>query len=388
MSKATGTIRKMVKRLMTAWLIPGAGLLWTNGAHATVCLGKFLLDLPDDVEIALPTHDYMIWTNPGANWNNHANYVFIDEAKTPGKMGIEDRERSRETQATYSTQYIGGKELISGREMSRQEFAKFKVQAYTQTRETILLSGGEADYRMQQLDFKEHAGTDSFAIFNRLYLWRGGRIFAWPYREWEDAETAQWVAFVDKNLSARRMDEIPAKNGVCLNMGFIEDGDLALTPRKVAVTFRWKSHPEVEIFFSDKSVGAGRMQTDASSGLKDFWMSYYDGALKRPYLLYDQKQRGAGFPEHMLGGIPGRESRVEINYQDGKIDYGYVVYAAGEVKDKPDRSDLMLYVIRNASRAKGTPMGKDEFMAFADKIAASVRRRVVPPAAELRGKNE
>ena len=373
-----------VRRMMAVMLISGS--LWTNGAYAAVCVGKFLLDLPADVDVALPKHDYMIWTNPNANASNHANYVLIDETKTPAKNGSEAQ---RETTVWGSNQGIAHKELISGREMSRQEFAQFKIQAFRQTKESILISGSlPEDDRVKKLDFEKNTGTDSFAINHRLYLWRGGRIFAAAYGDWQAADTVQWAVLLDKKLSARRMDEVPAKNGLCLNMGFIEEGRLALAPSLIAVTFRWKSHPEVEIFFRDESMAANEAQTDVNAELVDFWESYYQENVNKRRLLNSPVPGVVAFPERMLGGIKGRESRIETIYEDGKTDYGYLVYAAGEVKDKPDRSDLMLYVIRNASRAKGTPMGKDEFMAFADKIAASVRRRVVPPAAELRGKNE
>ena len=62
-----------------------------------------------------------------------------------------------------------------------------------------------------------------------------------------------------------------------------------------------------------------------------------------------------------------------------RLDYGYMAYYKGD-PDKPGEPDLMLSVIRTASRAieaGKTPVTQEELYAMAKKIAASLKRSEV-----------
>lgn len=76
-----------------------------------------------------------------------------------------------------------------------------------------------------------------------------------------------------------------------------------------------------------------------------------------------------------------RSTRVKREILEGKyrLDYGYMAYYKGD-PDKPGEPDLMLSVIRTASRAieaGKTPVTQEELYAMAKKIAASLKRREV-----------
>ena len=102
-------------------------------------------------------------------------------------------------------------------------------------------------------------------------------------------------------------------------------------------------------------------------------------------MLWDQQTRSSkkidlafpGYRSIKLAERSGTASFVEITRKDGSLDYGYAAVVNGDHTAKTDAPQLMLYVIRNASRAKGKPISKSELKDMAYKIAASIKRREV-----------
>jgi hypothetical protein len=81
-----------------------------------------------------------------------------------------------------------------------------------------------------------------------------------------------------------------------------------------------------------------------------------------------------------LAGYSGLASFMQLAREDGSVDYGYLAIVRGDPDAKEDTPDLMLYIIRNADRARAKgqePIGKQAFIEMAEAIAASVKRRPV-----------
>jgi hypothetical protein len=77
-----------------------------------------------------------------------------------------------------------------------------------------------------------------------------------------------------------------------------------------------------------------------------------------------------------LDGRDGIFSFARIVHEESNNeDFAYVAYVNNDTKAATDSPGLMLYVLRNSARAKGTPVTKSELKDMAEKIAASIKRR-------------
>jgi hypothetical protein len=81
-----------------------------------------------------------------------------------------------------------------------------------------------------------------------------------------------------------------------------------------------------------------------------------------------------------LAGYNGLASFMQLTRDDGGVEYGYLAIVRGDPDAREDTPDLMLYMIRNAERARAKgqePISKEAFIEMAETIAASVKRRPV-----------
>ena len=137
------------------------------------------------------------------------------------------------------------------------------------------------------------------------------------------------------------------------------------------LAFRPKDHPDVTILLADaSSSGVAESRADPRRRIDEFWSQY--GKVKSVW--------SSPYREIEFAGRGGLASFVTIERSDGAQDYGFVAIAA----DAADRGgpDLMLYVIRDAKRAKAKgiePLDRDGLLKMAHAIAASVRRRATAP---------
>lgn len=170
-------------------------------------------------------------------------------------------------------------------------------------------------------------------------------------------------------LSARRPYEVPAGDGVCLPGIFIWDlgSDYG---RRIGVTFRLKEHPDVTVYFLDRSIGSPQMTPKQES---DF--VWRNGAIGKKVRL-----RG---PLHYrpvkIADSQGITSFATVTRYDGSTDYAYLAVVHDEsdaiIVDTPY---LELLVERTAKNAKGVPpVSGDQLEDIAKAIAASVKRRPV-----------
>ena len=196
-------------------------------------------------------------------------------------------------------------------------------------------------------------------------------------------ETKELNGLVDqflKRFKARVLFEIPSETGLCIPFGFIadEDKNKGKKGRNVVVNFRLRNHPEIEIYFSDQTVGMppgyrrGDIDLDVRRKLKEFWKDHSDKKLKHEDGFED------GFRAVKLAGREGLATFFEIIRDDNSVDYAYAAYVKGDQAAGNPTPNLMLSVIRKAAYAHmrgAAPMNKKNLLKLAERIVASVHLR-------------
>jgi hypothetical protein len=170
-------------------------------------------------------------------------------------------------------------------------------------------------------------------------------------------------------LKFREVGSIPREAGDCLPYLFIRKEKIEV--RKIGVTFRLESHPDVTIFILDD---ASRAKANLASRQKNEFVWKYSGLGTQVKLDHDP------LPFHTveLDGRRGVSSFGKITPDDGTTDYCYLVTVQGDPNAAVDTPGLTLLVQRTAKYAKGNrPVSKNEFKQFANDIAASIKRRPI-----------
>ncbi|MGT2472732.1 T6SS immunity protein Tli4 family protein [Paraburkholderia terrae] len=162
---------------------------------------------------------------------------------------------------------------------------------------------------------------------------------------------------------------MPHGTGACLPGIFIASS-AADDFSNIGVTFRLKEHPDVTIFFADRT--AGDLSKMTSKQRNEFvWTS---DAVGRVIHLHGPLR----YRPTLMAGRLGTASFATVTRYDGATDYAYLVTIQGDPKASVDTPDLELLVERTAKYAKGMPpVSGDELEQIAKAIAASVTRRPV-----------
>ena len=346
----------------------------------TECVGYYQLALPGEVEVAL--------TNPDASesWGTTgADYHFTDGSR-----------------AVDSRLYIGniGDLLLVSSLQPPDAFnrVKRKAEIGTEKYKKKLIAGGRSDAVKRIRPYPvsmpntfgwlyDGSGGD---IYSRNYssggadihMQRGGRIYFYGFQLPGSPKKESGALLVDqfiKRFRTRDLFEIPPETGLCIPYGFIATDD-GKKGRSIAITFRLKAHPDVDIFFSDirakipYKIDDKTLHDETKKEIEDFWS---DSSNIRDYkqVVLDQPK----FRVIELAGQPGYATLGTITRLYDDTDFGYVAYAQGNYdaeKKEKNTQNLMLYVIRTAAHTRGTPMSKKELLKLAEQIAASVKRRV------------
>ncbi|MDB5802379.1 MAG: hypothetical protein JWL63_3318 [Rhodocyclales bacterium] len=334
-------------------------VLQSKNVGNTECVGRYQISPPGLVDVAttIPLERF------SEGYQASGNFLF-----------------AKDDRAFYSDQLYEGA-ILTGPSISDQKFDAFRLEMQEFRAQRRLARGAEEQYQQQvkNLPFKDNPST--------FYLWssgygtvsfialRSGRLFQWRlegYPQEFDANVKTMLT-VEKGLRARALFELPKESGVCIPYGFVADD--GKPGRKIGVTMRLIEHPEVEIFFQDETPASNDL--DETKEINFFWEDNYRQPDRQRRLLSPHVPGITYFPSVKIAGRKGKYSFVEITRQDGSLDYGYLAYVKGDAKTKEDTPNLMLYVIRTAARAKGEPIGKNEFKKLADEITASIRRRPV-----------
>lgn len=215
---------------------------------------------------------------------------------------------------------------------------------------------------------------------------RAGRIYRYTIsssRNQENLPSPTWRAtqFL-KNFRVRAPFEVPHEPGVCIPHGFIADD--GKTQRRMSVAFRLKKHPEVELFFME---GKMPRQADSAEGeIQMFWRSLYNTLMINIGINSDVMPTVTDISEDELQikeietiQIAGRNGKAlfkkMFNRKDS-LNFAYIAYASGYDLAAREMPELMFYLISGGEPATGTPISKKEVLAMAQRIVASIKRRV------------
>jgi hypothetical protein len=173
------------------------------------------------------------------------------------------------------------------------------------------------------------------------------------------------------------LSDVPAVAGICAPYIFVADD--GQTTRDVRSFYRLVDQPDVSVLLKDATAavhepGIRTRNNEPEPATVSFWSQLLTQA-KEVLPLWVPTTRSV-----KLAGYTGLASFVQLTRDDNTVDYGYLAVVRGDPKAKEDTPDLMLYVVQDSKQAKAKgkePMSKDAFIAMAEGVAASVRRRPV-----------
>ena len=358
----------MMHRMLS--LVTAVAILVSAGCHAqptdtgkatisanwkTECVGRYQVSVPGEVEVALER-------------------VTRSQNGNPNKIRFDD-----DTIAHYSSgytvyPYMDSKESLEFINIVKKMHDKNRAERSEETQTSI-----NAKYAYW-MSFKDDLNKRDFAWvqpgFYTLYIYRDGHFFNFgdnfDKSDSPAKDTQQSIAAVNTTLKTfrpRALYELPKQPGVCIPYGFIADDGKA--DRSVAVTMRLKNHPDVEVFFHDKSGDLSSGSNEPKDNIEYFWTMMYRDFAK---LLEADSRK---YYKVKMGAQDGTAMFVTITRHDGSKDYGYIAIVKGDPTAATDTPSQMLYVIRTAKRAKGKPVSKDELKDIAERITVSVKRHAV-----------
>jgi hypothetical protein len=350
-------------------LFAAVALLLSAGCHAqtpsavappdwkTECVGRYQVSVPGEVEVALDSYKHLF------DENDPNQYRFGDD-----------------TIAHYShhdTVYplMDSNEAIEFMHTIKKNFDKNVAERYQEAQITIDTKSAYWMSFADDVNKKDFAWVEGASY--SLFIYRDGHFFNFgdnleksdnPAKDTERSIAAMRSTI--KSFHPRALFELPKSPGVCFPYGFIADDGKA--SRDIAVTMRLKDHPDVEVFFQDKSgyLSGGTLH-EPKDDIEYFWTMMYRDFAK---LLEADFQ---GYHPVKMGGQDGTALFVTITRKDGSKDFGYAAIVKGDPKAATDTPSQMLYVIRTAARAKGKPVSRDELKDMARQIAASIKRHDV-----------
>ena len=319
------------------------------------CIGHYQIDVPGDIEIAL--------TKRAALLDDQAMAPIIFEDGSPAPYSV-----------IYKLPNVGPAASLTEFEQLRLDFTKLMKAR----KKEIIAEGNKnvANKIVPNLPNKTN-----------FFGWRGERkIVAFIFSEDRvyNYDADKFKTFTEneadlnhffKTFQTRKIFETPKENGVCFPYGFLVDAQS--NALRVSVTMRLKDHPDVEVFFKETTAtpppppSKDDINFDADKTVRFF--------LEEELLRTEQiHQIDYSFPKTRSVKIDGREGKASfveiIRANTHQRDFAYVAYLEGDPKSTTDAPDLMLYVVRNAARAKGEPVSKSELKEIIQKIVGSVRR--------------
>ncbi len=202
-------------------------------------------------------------------------------------------------------------------------------------------------------------------------IFRNRQLVSYTFTSYDDSSAVIKEQAMEtlSHLRMRQPYEIPHEQGACLPGIFVADRGRDIG-RVVGVTFRLKDHPDVSVFFLDRT--AGTLSKMTSQQRNEFvWTS--DAVGRVIHLHGPLRYR----PTKMAGRL-GTASFATVTRYDGATDYAYLVTVQGDPNAAVDTPDLELLVQRTAKYAKGAePVTGDQLEAIAKAVAASIKRRPI-----------
>ncbi len=366
-----------------------AVLYWcalSAGCHAaevppdwkTECIGHYQLSLPGEVEVALTTMRKLYKPNDTPDAHLYADgesapYTDFNGMEITAEVPPSEFEALKRLAIADN---VKGKEALfqKAKSIDDREERQRALSEAMQSKPLALKDGNKFGWAFSKGGFELYQFHNGHIFYHEISPWRKPT----PEEEIARGTAARLIdrsfgqAQLDTLLNtfqARKLYELPSTQGTCVPYGFMPDD--GKNHRKVVVMMRLKEHPDVEIYFEDDTAP---VLDPKNPGLSPRGEISYFLARRNMWRI---KEVHLGFPAYREVKLDGREGEyafAEIRRPDNSKDYGYVAYVKGDGGAAVDTPNLMLYVIRTAALAKGTPVSAKELKDIAQKIAASVKR--------------
>lgn len=358
---------RSIPLLLAATLSDGAQAA-TPSTWKPECVGRSTISLPSDVEMAALSYD-----------------SFAEEVAGGGARLSESQFKDGQRAGWSRLSYLNGLFAISNELESRQ---------IVDLRSIFSSQPGQKRDYLKMIDTPQSRATvvpDVKSNSPQMMSWSYDSSISYLHRLQNHllytaitndgdaiAESNETFVSLTKNTNYRDLFSIPGGSGVCLPFAFIKDK--GSEPRKISISYRIKSQPDVMIVLTEASAerpNESRMKAikTPESETNDFWTQYE--------VSQTGKKVSSRWPLNSknaveMDGRNGIASFVNITRKDDSKDVGYLALVPGDPLAKVDAPKLRLFVVREANhaRAKGIePISERAFLDLAEHIAASVSIR-------------
>lgn len=309
----------------------------------TVCVGRFLIDLPANAEFSL---------------NGAFVGGFDISVSDESREQFMARLASRENEINSEPNSLGRKNMESVKSLDSNGFTG-KIFTFGRSSDYTMQRGVRRDWVAVKLEAYLHAGTKSFDVIADGYD---------PAR----------VDNLDKLLSQLRTvptDTIPTEGGLCFGSGMLLDPISASQAEKIVLFAGLPAHPDVAIAFN------------TMAGLKRTW----------PTLLQRRSEADAHKPlwirsrfttlrsgPRTINGLVGEEAAVKVMEMNFSATYGFDWELAGSEDDVLEPAIHLEMSTGNNPAAGGEPvqssLHQEAALELWDKIASSIRIRPTQPS--------
>ena len=313
------------------------------------CVGGFKLSVPGPVNFAVTKWDVLL------------------DVDARGRIAFSDGEMP-----THAVFAFGDTRIDIAAASSPDDFAQLRLDAAEQVKQEKigLVSRGKKPIADS---FKPYDPGDPNAFAWRsvggikLFFKKGNHIYRYDARADESMTAAVSEAKgLLSNMRSRKPHEVPADYGICYPHSFLKTAE---NPKYWAgVAMRLVDYPEIEILLEDVEtlpVGHPNRLPDSISPIRFF----LEKGLTKKFTKVDYDWQLTPFK---MGGMSGKAAFANVTRDEKQEDFVFLAFAPGEAGKPVPSRNLLLYVSRNAARAKGAPVSEAKFRQIAEAIAKSV----------------
>lgn len=332
--------------ITSAWGISAARINHANAKvrtmtqkMKTVCVGRFLIDLPENSKIRFGTPRIA-----GVTINTEPNY---DDAKL--ELRIQEREEKLETEKNeYGARSLEKKLTVEAVNLNA-------VLLYYDRKKPLEL----IEYGKPVKGTEEGITVEAFGIKNGIFYRFFGEELASPRSE-------NSVLDLVKRFEARDAEIIPTEPGFCIKNGLVHD---PLTPddnEMITMFASLEEHPDIVIRF------------DTSINVDDMEESLFErdakNDIKRNYASHFKSLRLA---KRTLNGIEGEEIGDKIKELNGTSAHSFTWVGLGKMRDVLAPSIMLeLHTGRGRpGKPRNSSLSDEAVIQLWDRISSSLRLR-------------
>lgn len=308
----------------------------------TVCLGRFLIDIPADSPVSFGQAFRAGWR------------ISAIASETAERYSV--RLETRETELRVAKNEKGWDSLESVMKVDTKD-VQAKIFIHQRKWNYGIENGKRVDYENVAIEAIAHAGQTSYVISADLI----------------DVIDANELAQLIKQIRPRTNDEVPSEPGFCFDGGIIRDPFHASLGESTVLFVGLKNHPDVAIALDTHAgieIGETLFQRDAKNDIRQQYASHF-------HVL----RRG----KRALNGIPGEEILDRVNEPNGSTLHGFMWESLSKKDDV-----LLPHLSLELDTGKGRPgkpvnssLSDAAVLALWDRISSSLRvRPVAEPVAE------